>query len=305
VIRDFRHEDAPGVVALRREAEPTYVGTAATLLHRHRALPQAAQLRAWVAANGADVTAYASAVRPWDTSDSTVGEFGVLVAPRARRRGIGADLYERAVAHLRVVGARTAGVWARPEGVSFLERRAHEHRRSSWQSALDLREADLTELVPLEGRKAREGFHVVPLREVLDRPRDLYELDVATSRDEPSDYPIDAMEYDDWVRTTYEHPGIDHEGSRVVVAGDRLVAWALIDTDGHGRGMNAFTGTHPEFRGRGLARLAKLAVAAWARGSGVDVLFTGNDASNAPMLAINRRMGYRPVAELHYLVRKL
>jgi hypothetical protein len=34
-------------------------------------------------------------------------------------------------------------------------------------------------------------------------------------------------------------------------------------------------------------------------------MFTGNDQSNAPMLAVNDRIGYRPVAELHYLVRTL
>ena len=128
---------------------------------------------------------------------------------------------------------------------------------------------------------------------------------MVTSRDEPSDYPIDAMDFDEWLETTYEHPTIDRDGSRVVVAGDRLVAWALVGTDGSGRGVNEFTGTRPELRGRGLARLAKLAVAAWARDSGVDVLYTGNDAANEAMLAINRRLGYRPAGEAHYLVRVL
>ena len=140
------------------------------------------------------------------------------------------------------------------------------------------------------------------LRELVDRPRDLYELDVVTSRDEPSDHPLDSMGYDEWLQTEFDHPSIDRDGSRVVAAGDRLVAWALIGTDGEGRAVNSFTGTHPDYRGRGLARLAKLAVAAWARDRGVRVIFTGNDDSNAPMLAINNRLGYRPVAELHYLV---
>jgi GNAT superfamily N-acetyltransferase len=285
--------------------DPTYVGTQATELHRYRSTPPKAHRRAWIAEGDGTVVGIARAFVPWDTSDSSVGEFGVAVAPGRRGRGIGGELYECAVAHLRTVGARTAGAWARPEGVPFLERRGHELRRSSSQSALAVREADLTELDSLAQQKAREGFRVVPLSDVFDRPRDLFELDVATSRDEPSDYPIDAMGYDDWLRTSYEHPAVDRDGSRVVVAGDRLVAWALIGTDGSGRAANEFTGTHPEFRGRGLARLAKLAATAWARDNGVSVIYTGNDAANAPMLAINRRLGYRPLAELHYLVRPL
>jgi GNAT superfamily N-acetyltransferase len=247
----------------------------------------------------------ARAERPWDTSDATVGEFEVDVAPAARNRGIGTDLYERAVSHLRTVGARTAGCWAQGEGVEFLKRRGYEQRRSSRKSALALRDADLSELDSLAEQKEREGFSLVALRDVFDRPRDLFELDVATSQDEPSDFPIDAIGYDDWLRTSYAHPGPSHDGSRVVVAGDRLVAWSLIGVDGHGRAMNEFTGTRREFRGRGLARLAKLAVAAWARDNGVEVIYTGNDSANAPMLAINRRMGYVPAGEFQYLVRAL
>jgi GNAT superfamily N-acetyltransferase len=305
MIREFRPEDVSGVVALLREVDETNVVTEAAVLHRHRSTPAKAHAKVWIAEDGAQIVGHARAYRPWDTSEPTVGELGIAVAPDARHRGIGRDLYERAVAHLRLVAARTAGCWAQPEGVPFLERRGHERRRSSRKSALDLRAADLTNLPVLEREKEREGFRVVALREVFDRPRDLFDLDVATSRDEPSDYPIDAMEYDEWLRSTYEHPGPSHEGSRVVVAGDRLVAWALISTDGAGRGVNEFTGTLPEFRGRGLARLAKLAVAAWARDNGVEVIYTGNDAVNAPMLAINGRLGYRPAGELHYLVRTL
>ena len=290
---------------LRRDVEPTFVGTAATLLHRRSAIPERARLHQWITEEDGVVIGYAGAELPWDTSQEGVGEFHVVVAPLARRRGVGGALYDRAIGHLRSAGARTAGSWAQPDGIGFLERRGHERRRSSRQSALDLREADLTQLPSLEEEKAREGFEVVPLGDVFDRPQDLYQLDVATSADEPSDYPIDAMAYDEWLRTTYEHPGIDRDLSRVVLAGRPLVAWALIGTDGAGRGVNNFTGTRPEYRGRGLGRLVKLAAAQAAREAGVEVLYTGNDATNAPMLAINERMGYRPIAKLHYLVRTL
>ena len=44
--------------------------------------------------------------------------------------------------------------------------------------------------------------------------------------------------------------------------------------------------------GRGIA--VKLASIAWARENGIREMVTDNDETNAPMLAINRSLGFRP-----------
>jgi GNAT superfamily N-acetyltransferase len=62
------------------------------------------------------------------------------------------------------------------------------------------------------------------------------------------------------------------------------------------------TGTLPEFRRRGLARLVKLATIRWAAEHGIAAIQTGNSHENPGILALNARLGYRPVAtETHYL----
>jgi len=53
-----------------------------------------------------------------------------------------------------------------------------------------------------------------------------------------------------------------------------------------------YTCTHPDFRGRGIARAIKLQSLAQAAELGVPVVCTDNDAENAPMLHINERLGY-------------
>jgi RimJ/RimL family protein N-acetyltransferase len=55
-----------------------------------------------------------------------------------------------------------------------------------------------------------------------------------------------------------------------------------------------FTGTLRAYRGRGLALAVKLASIRWAREHGITSMSTHNDETNAAMLAINRRLGYRP-----------
>jgi GNAT superfamily N-acetyltransferase len=46
------------------------------------------------------------------------------------------------------------------------------------------------------------------------------------------------------------------------------------------------------WRGRGLATALKRATIAWAAGHGLESLISNNDVDNAPMLAVNARLGY-------------
>jgi len=55
-----------------------------------------------------------------------------------------------------------------------------------------------------------------------------------------------------------------------------------------------YTGTHPDFRGRGIGTELKRRAAHFARGRGFRYLIAGNDSLNGPILAINRRLGFRP-----------
>jgi RimJ/RimL family protein N-acetyltransferase len=58
--------------------------------------------------------------------------------------------------------------------------------------------------------------------------------------------------------------------------------------------MNMYTATRRDYRGRGLALAVKLATTHWAAAHGITQIATTNDETNAPMLAINARLGYRP-----------
>ena len=54
------------------------------------------------------------------------------------------------------------------------------------------------------------------------------------------------------------------------------------------------TGTLPEFRRRGLARLAKLATIRWAAENGVEWMLTANAEANTGMRALNESLGTGP-----------
>jgi GNAT superfamily N-acetyltransferase len=80
-----------------------------------------------------------------------------------------------------------------------------------------------------------------------------------------------------------------------VLTDGRVVATAALLVDRDARvGEHALTGTLPEERGKGYALLVKLGVIRAAAAAGLRELGTANDYENAAMLAVNRRLGYRP-----------
>ncbi len=121
-------------------------------------------------------------------------------------------------------------------------------------------------------------------------------MDAESVLDEPGDDAIDAVEYDQWVRDYWEHPDLDFDVGRAAVVDGKAVAVAYVILDPESRrAYSAFAGTLRAYRGRGLARLAKLGVMRRLAELEVTLALTENDETNAPMLAINQRLGYRPI----------
>jgi GNAT superfamily N-acetyltransferase len=140
-----------------------------------------------------------------------------------------------------------------------------------------------------------DGIRIVPFAD-LDDARALYELDTEVSHDIPNEE-FDGLSFEEWRDEFWRSPLIDQDASLVAFVGDDLAALTMIRIDvPSGRAQNNVTGTRQAFRGRGLARLLKTHSLHRAAGLGATIAITDNDESNAPMLAVNTKLGYRPFA---------
>lgn len=130
---------------------------------------------------------------------------------------------------------------------------------------------------------------------MIERRRDLHAVYAEAEKDLPGNIDRDWLDFEEWAAETLESPLLDADLSRVVLDGDAVVSFALISADRDGRrAEHEMTGTLRAHRGRGLASLAKVAALRACRDAGISRLTTSNDTTNAPMLAINDRLGYRP-----------
>ena len=298
MIRTFRPADGEALAALLHEDEVPEPVTGDGLRHWHTGQPERAHARSWVAVTGDEIVGWARARLRWATSVEGVGEVWAFVRPERRRAGLGARLYDEAAAHLDAVGGRVVESWSFGEdGHRFLLARGFRAERTEHVLRLDLATADTSALEPLRAQREAEGYQLVPLAAVLGRPRELHALDAAVTADVPQIHAEDDLRFEDWVEEVLGSPQLSREGSFVVLAGEEPVAYAFIEVDPPARlAANEMTGTSPDHRRRGLARLAKLATIAWAREQGLEAILTGSDATNVGMLGLNRSLGYRPVA---------
>ncbi|KOU09535.1 acetyltransferase [Streptomyces sp. NRRL F-5755] len=302
-VRPFRPADARDVCDLRHRVLPYEVSTPQSVAWGVAAAPAAKQLRVWVAETGGRVVGVVKSSVRHDSSTPGQGVVMPLVDPGYRERGAGSALLAVAEEHLAGLGATHLHAYPQddPRSMSFAGRRGYRPLRTARYLRLDLVRAALP---PLPA-SLPPGTELRTAADFGADPRPLYEADAEVMVDEPDDLTVDAMTYEDWIVHTWEHPDIDLDLTTVVTVGGEVASFCLAGTDGRGRYGSAMTGTRRPHRGRGLAKLAKTASLHRARDAGCTEAFTGNDAENGPMLAINTAFGYRPFRVEWHSVREL
>ncbi|MBZ4322411.1 GNAT family N-acetyltransferase [Streptomyces huiliensis] len=302
--REFTPADAEAVARSRHAAVPFMVVTAETLLWELRTAPPEQRYRLLVAE--VDGRVAGSARASLSTDDDARPDGRGLASPYADPRlddptveAVTSALLRAAEEYLTGLGARSVYIWANDDGRSPARAEAHGYRRLRRAGFLRL---DLTDTPLPPAPRVPPGVTLHPLADFAGDPRPIHALDAETAADEPGDVPVAVPPYEEWLAREWRRPGIDHALSTVAVADGVPAAFTLAQTDGAGRMMSAMTGTARAHRGRGLAKLIKSHALRRARAAGCTEAFTGNDAENGPMLAVNEWLGYRwSAAEWRYV----
>jgi GNAT superfamily N-acetyltransferase len=287
VIREGTFDDIPSAAAMRQRAWPDTILTAEGMRHSLENVPERAQLLMLAWEEEGEVIGWCTAALDSWVSEPNRGRLVVAVDPSRRGEGIGAALAAAGDEHLRAIGVTTtrAGSMDEPGACALATRLGFTQIAAAATSAVDPRTVT-PDPVP-------DGVRIVPFAE-LDDARALYELDVEVSNDIPNEE-FDNVSFEEWRDEFWRSPLIEQNASLVAYVGDELAAMTMIRVDApSGRAQNNVTGTRRAFRGRGLARLLKTHSLHLAAQRGATIALTDNDETNAPMLAVNTRLGYRP-----------
>lgn len=305
IVRDVRPDvraDTEEFVRVRRLALPFMVYSPEALAHQIAHMHPDAHYRPLVAEEDGEIIGTAQVHLAHDSPEPGQGNVNVYVHPERTRRGAGSLLVRAAEEQLAAAGATRLLSWVldEPGNRVFAERHGYRASRSAHFLRLDLANGVLPPLQdPPPGVELRTG------EDFADDPRPLFELDAETMADEPSDIDTEFTDYEAWLQESWRHPLFSPGLTVVAVADGRPAAFTAVRADGGTSYSTAMTGTARAFRGRGLAKLAKNHSLHRARAAGYTQAFTGNDAGNDAMIAINTWFGYEICATEVRYVREL
>lgn len=274
-------DDAAAWARVQLAAVPYFVTDAAGTAHELRTDPADA-VRVVVEEDGAVLGIGRLRVH----GDEDHASLLLVVDPAHRHRGLGATL-------LGALAGRLAGS-GKDKVVSVVEDDDDSRAAAAAWGVTLTRQLQLSAVDPAtvgEPRPLPEGYTLTTCAQL--GPRAVWEVFNRVVRDDPSGLSL-PMPYADFL-DEWDDPRARPGLSFAAVTADGPAAFTLTGSAGD-RAWSNMTGTLPAHRGRGLAlTLKQHSLRAVAR-QGVTRAICGNDGANTAMLAVNRRLGYRPLA---------
>lgn len=305
--------DIPGIVRVINACDPAELTTVDGLQAEfHRAAPPNKIMLRLAAEDGKGaITGYIYVVH---SPEAPKHHFYIWmrVDPAVRGQGIGSALWDSALVFLREQGGTRVGSEVHDQdahSLAFAKRRGFTIDRQHFYSILDLADFDEAPYLPGIASLEAQGIRFCSLADFPDTPETLhkfYELNYAVVLDIPGE---------NWDYTAYPQffqerilgaAWFRRAGQLLAVDGDTWAGFASVIFNPESQSAyNATTGVIRAYRGRKIGLALKIVAARYARQHGALTIRTDNDSLNAPILAINRKMGYQHQPGTYFLVRWL
>ncbi len=291
--------DLPGLAALENEEadEPVTVET----LREQEAKRPTNELNVRRIAVDADGHIIGSA-EAFHRENHRAGAYWIAlrVAQACRRQRIGTALYNELEASARQQGAAMLRIKIKEdktESLRFARRHGFQVAQHQFRSILDVAAFDASRFDGIIESVQAQGIRFFSFADTdggIGAQRRLYDLNTIVASDNPANDPGDVWLFEDFVKDVYGGDWFRPEGQIFAADGETWVGMAAVGEVRPGRMHNMMTGVRREYRGRHIALALKLLAIEFCRQHNAVSIDTGNDSTNAAMLAINRKLGYEP-----------
>jgi GNAT superfamily N-acetyltransferase len=231
-----------------------------------------------------------------------------VVDPSLRGRGAGRALYD-AVSRV-AIEADAVRLDANvrdndPYSLGFAERRGFAIEHHMFESTLDVTTFDLSHWQEDWAKPMEHGIEIARFGKNRSEEaiQQLYQLSSALFHDMPGTEHMSVPPFHQWRSWVVDGPDSDLDGAFVALDGDRYVGVSGCTFRKGSDAYTWFTGTLPEYRGKGIALALKLRTIEYVRQKGWTRMRTNNHSKNPGMLRVNEKLGYRPEPGAYFMYR--
>ncbi len=222
----------------------------------------------------------------------------VVVDSAHRSQGIGTQLWNELAGYLRrqAADAFLAEVLeGDPVSYRFAEKRGFTPRTHEVHAILDFALFAERKFDGLIASVEATGIRLTSFADVEqseENIRQLYDINGAAALDDPASDGA-YINYENWQKVILGASWFQPEGQMVALDGDRFVGMSAITYDREEKmGRTLISGVAADYRGRKIMQALKLKAINYVRTMGATRVVTDFEATNAPMRAINQKLGF-------------
>ena len=224
------------------------------------------------------------------------------VDPESRQRGIGAAVWDRLASELATRQAEVACLWVGDATAcqAFITKRGFVEVTRTYAQVRAVASAPLPTRA-LEERVTGTGIKVTTLAALRDALGDdaldaAWDVHSACRLDHAGLGRATPQPFVEWLTDNVTDAAAVPEAYFVALDGARYVGVSSVRREGEDTLRVGITGVLPAYRRRGIGRLLRLRVHAWAKAHGFSEIHTNTTRESTAMLALNDSLGYPIVA---------
>lgn len=290
--------DYVGIAGVRNAESPEWPTTPEALENEDRIRDPKLHWAAFVAMNDSQMVGWGAIGHDPIAHRPSKFRLDIRVPPVMQGSGIGSRLYQALMAHVAPFEPRQfqTDVWETLErAIRFVTNRGFVEAWRRIDSRLDVSAFDFAPYAGLEARIRTLGIEIATYAELGPDParlRKLYELDWAIWQDVPYGEPVTRRTLEQFCKEEVEDTDFISEACVIALKEQQFVGYSYL-TEHRDHFVSEMTGVLRECRGQGLATLLKLHAIRYAQAHGGFEIRTTNDSTNAPMLALNAKLGFK------------
>lgn len=301
-IRPYTREDLPAIVELRNQEFPDFEFEASDIENDLRTLEDRFKPHFWLAEEDGVLVGTLELQHDIGSFHEQKWNISVIVKPEFRQRGYGSELLSFAKSQCpNLLEWVTIVRETCPEALTFAEKNGFVEDRRLFVSELDVSAIDLPEYVQSQGEIT---FHTLAERSDDVIWQSWYETFNEVRHDIPRRSPPTPIPFDIFLEHHIRGEILAPDYSVYALENGRVVGFAncfrSVRENSLDQGLTAVARSH---RGTGLAQTLKKNQIHLAKKAGITRICTDNDSTNAPMLAINRGLGFQPQPSLIMLAK--